>query len=175
MSTKAIIGLVLAIVVLGGGAWYVSSHKGAAPAEEAGQAEQGTSEKGTLGALLALGGSLTCNVTMPTAGGESTGVVYISNGQVRSDVVAAVGDKQMAAHMIKNGDYLYSWTDAYPQGVKIKMTATTATSGQGYDPNQEVQYSCMPWVPDASKFEVPTTVTFMDVSAMKGPGAAVPN
>ena len=175
MSTKAIIGLVLAVVVIGGGAWYVSSHKEAAPAEEAGQAKEGTAEKGTLGALLALGGSLTCNVTMPTAGGESTGVIYISNGQVRSDVTAAVGGKQIAAHMIKNGDYFYSWTDAYPQGVKVKITATSGSTNEAYDPNQEVQYSCGAWIPDASKFEVPTTVTFMDVSAMKGPGGAVPN
>ncbi len=167
MSTKAIIGLILGIVVVGGGAWYLSSHNAApVPADEQGDVQTLENGDGTLGALLGLAGSLTCTVTMPTPGGESTGTLFISNGQMRSDVTTAVNGKEIAAHMIKNGDYFYSWTDAYPQGVKIKLAATASGNGQaGYDPNQKVKYSCTPWAADASKFTVPANVTFTDMSA----------
>lgn len=171
MNKNAIIGLVIAIVVIGGGAWYFTSHPGAAPGtsgtEGSVSAENGT---GTFAALMALGGSKKCEVTVTTPESPATGTVYVSGTDVRSDVVAKpanAGGKEITAHMIKSGDYIYSWTDMMPQGVKMKVTAAAGTNGQsngGYDANAQVEYSCSAWIPDASKFAVPSSVTFMEFS-----------
>jgi len=176
MSTKAIIGVVVLAVVVLGGAWYLSGMHGASGAPGSATGTAGSdSGTGTFATLMALGGSLECQVTVTTAQGPSTGTVYVSDGNVRSDVSAETSAGAMMAHMIKADDTIYSWTDAYPQGVKMAYQPSAPSSGNtqgGYDPNAQVQYSCAPWAADASKFVPPADVTFMDMSAM--PHGAMP-
>lgn len=177
MNQNAVIGLIVAVVVIGGGAWYFSTHSSGTPAAPGtGGAAGGQQETGTLSfkELLALGGSQTCQVTVATASAPSTGTVYISGMDVRSDVVASANGTQVNAHMIKTGDTIYAWTDMAPQGVKMKFDASAQTSGHSsgaYDANAQVQYSCAPWVADASKFAVPSSVSFMDMTSAGMPGA----
>lgn len=169
MNTKVIIGLIVAVVVIGGGAWYFTSHPGGVPGavESNGEAK---GESGTLSfkELMLMGGSRQCEVTVMTPDSPATGTVYVSGDNVRSDIVAkpsSMNGGSVSAHMIKSGDYIYSWTDMVPQGVKMKVTATeTEGSKAGYDANAEVKYSCSVWVPDAGKFAVPEAITFMDFS-----------
>lgn len=174
MNSKALIGLVAAVVVIGGGAWYFSSHsssEGTMGTESEGQTQ---GESGTLSfkELMMMAGSKKCEVTVNTPDAPATGTVYVSNGEVRSDVMAkpkAMGGKEIAAHMIKSGDYVYSWTDMMPQGVKVKLTAAeSAGASSGYDANAQVEYSCAPWIADASMFAVPSSVTFMEFSGAAG-------
>jgi hypothetical protein len=171
MSTNAIIGLVVAIVVIGGGAWYVSSHPSASTEGATGAQTTGGEQNGTFGTLLALGGSQTCHVNITNPQAPSTGTVYVSNGEVRSDVETTVNGKTVTAHVIKTSDTLYTWTDMAPQGVKLSLSAATSAnssgSSSGFDANAQVQYSCVPWVADSSKFTVPANVSFMDMTSIK--------
>ncbi len=172
MNTNAIIGLVVAVIVIGGGAWYVSSHTGApgTGAEVQGMGEQ-KAESGTLSfkELMLMGGSRKCDVSVTTPEAPATGTVYVSGGNVRSDIVTkpkAMNGAAVSAHMIRSGDYLYSWTDLIAQGVKVKIDAAeSAGKNAGYDANAEVQYSCAAWIADESMFAVPSNITFMDFSA----------
>ncbi|HRH24595.1 MAG TPA: hypothetical protein PK109_03340 [Candidatus Paceibacterota bacterium] len=174
MNTNAIIGLIVAIVVVGGGAWFFSQHKAGTDLSGTGTTENTVGESGTLSLkeLMMMGGSRKCEVTVTTAEAPATGTVYVSGTDVRSDIVtkpAAMNGATISAHMIKSGDYMYSWSDMIPQGVKVKITAAESAGAQaGYDANSQVQYSCSPWIPDASKFEVPSTVTFMEFSGGAG-------
>lgn len=176
MNTNAIIGIVVAIVVVGGGAWYLSSDSSGTMGEGA---ENGTDEGGagasTFAALVAGGGSRTCTVTMDTNGSSSEGTVYISDGKVRGDFTSSVNGQSMTAHMIQADGYMYSWTDAVAQGVKVSLSQAQksgTTQNQGVDPNAQVDYDCSAWMADSGKFAVPSNVTFMELGANAGANAA---
>ena len=79
---------------------------------------------------------------------------------------------------------MYTWSSMTPQGIKMsdamianaQAGAKTTASGP-VDSNTQVSYSCTPWVTDAAQFTPPSSVTFMDVSAMMQgatPGGAMP-
>lgn len=175
MNTTSIIGLIAAVIIVGGGVWYFSSH-GNAPAGTPAVTNSASNGSGTFASLMALAGSVKCNVATATTANqaESSGTVYISNGQMRGDFNAtnkALGDTVIEAHMIRAGGFIYSWSSAAPQGVKmsdavIENASTKNNASGSIDPNAQVSYSCEPWVADAAQFVPPSTVTFMDVSAM---------
>ncbi len=172
MDMKAIIGIIVAVAVIGGGAWYVTQQS------EEGTEEQkatGTMNTGTYATLLALGGSQECQVSVMNPDAPATGTVYVSGDEVRSDVVATPEGTSITAHMIKTGGYLYMWTDMMPQGVRVKESAAAEMADEnqtatGFNTSTEVSYSCKPWIVDASKFEVPGSVTFMEFGAQGGTG-----
>jgi hypothetical protein len=175
MNIQAIIGAVVAIVVLGGGAWYLSSTPPQVQEEGEEQTATGNTAEGTgtFAELMNRGGSWTCTISVTTPEAPSEGTTYISGSDIRSDVVTrpqALGGKEIKAHMILTEGYIYSWTDMFPQGFKMPVAegASNAQS-QGFDVNAAVSYSCAPWIADAGKFVVPTTVNFMEFN-----GEAVP-
>lgn len=172
MNMPALIGLIAAIVILGGGAWYFSSHQApgaAGPNQMAGAPGNGA---GTLSTLMALTGSFTCSVATAAGDTQSSGTVFISNGQMRGDFnsTTKASETVIETHLIKAGGYTYTWSSAAPQGVKFADSAvpanTSGTGSQGVDDKTQVTYSCTPWSEDPSKFAPPSTVSFMDMSAM---------
>ena len=171
---KIIIGLVAAVVVIGGGAWYVSSQKSDNAALEGSmeQKEENAGE-GTLGALIARAGSWTCTVKTDIENAPSEGVAYIADGQIRADFTSTIQGKAVVSHMISADSYIHTWSDAYPQGVKMKIpegdaAASTEYGGVSYD--SHVDYDCNPWIKDGSKFTPPSDVTFMEFDASAMPG-----
>ncbi len=184
MSIKALLGIIAAVIVLGGGAWYLSTTNGTNEGVMNEQGAAGTSEEvgsegtTTFGEFLALGGSRECQVTVSMKEAPATGTVYVSGSDIRSDVVAKPANVAMEinAHMIRTGGYIYAWTDMYPQGMKMKESDTESESAanSGYDPSAEVSYTCKAWVPDASKFEVPASVTFTEFKGSAEGGGSVP-
>lgn len=167
MNQNAIIGLVVAIVVVGGGAWYLSAGSDSTTGE---QGAENSTGMGTFAELVAGGGSRTCTVTVDTGEGSSEGTVYIANGQMRGDFTTSVNGQSMTAHMIQKDGYMYNWSDAVAQGVKISLAQAqqqpnTPSQNQGIDPNAQVDYDCSGWMADSSKFDVPSNVTFMELSA----------
>ncbi len=193
MSTKAIIGLIAAVVVIGGGAWYFSS-KGT----EGGAAMMGTEEKkeeakgmGSFAELVGKAGSWKCTVKTNVEQAPSEGVAYIADGKVRADFsskIAALGGKEVKSSMIQVDGYVYTWSDMIPQGMKMKIPENTATpqaqTSGGFDYSAQVDYDCGPWMMDATKFDPPASVTFMELGKNGMPqgmpagmpqGAPVPN
>ena len=171
MNTKAVLGIVALLVIIGV-VWALTkgpSDYEAAPGETGSTSGENSGES-TFASLIAQGGSRTCTVSVANEGGTSEGTVYISGGMMRGDFTTTANGQTMAAHMIQADGYMYSWSDAAPQGVKVALSATqnTQAQSQGIDPNANVDYRCSPGVSDQSKFEVPSNVTFMEFSGSAG-------
>jgi hypothetical protein len=173
MNTNTIIGVVAAVVVLGGG-YYVLNRPAVAPVT-LGQEQPATTTSetvaapgkfsGSLAELATRGGSWKCSVDSTTAQAVSTGVTYASGGKVRADFTTSVPSYgSVETHLIADGVDVYTWSPMMPQGIKTKMTAqgsgTGPTSGQGVNTDTEYSYDCQPWTADATLFVVPTNVTF---------------
>lgn len=177
MSINTIIGIIVAIVVIGAGGYYLSTMPAPeAPAPEGAAQTEGST--GTFADILALGGSSTCTVSVEVTESPAEGTAYISGDEVRVDFTARpanMGSVEITAHMIQTGGYVYSWTDLLPQGVKVKAeSAAGAAESQGISANASVRYSCAPWIADASKFVPPSNVTFMEFSAENMPAIPQP-
>jgi len=176
MQIKTLIGVVVAIVVVGGGIWYVSTNKAEAPVDGMPAASEDTAEgSGTLAELMKRAGSYKCTVEMkPTEANENTassGTVYVADGKMRGDfttVVAALGGKIVESYMISTDGYVYTWSNLLPQGMKMQISTSgdTATQG-GMDASAAVDYHCAPWNVEASRFTVPTNVKFTTVGGVQ--------
>ena len=172
MKTNLIVGLVVGAVVIVGSGYYLmtksSSFTGDSKRASQEQTAQAGKFSGSFASLAARGGSWKCTVDSSTAQSVSSGVTYVSGGNVRADFSTKVqGYGTVDAHVLVNGQDVYSWSSVMPKGIKTKMVAQgsggTATSGQGMDANQAYSYDCQPWTPDASTFALPTGVSFMTV------------
>lgn len=114
--------------------------------------------KGTIKSLMTAGKTEVCSYTNQVNGANITGKMYVADGKMRGDftVVNSGKNETVTSHMIINdGQTMYAWTDLSARGMKMSLTAaagaTASTSGSP-DMNQEVQFSCSPWMPDASMF-----------------------
>lgn len=138
--------------------------------EQADGHANGESQTGSWNDLLGMSAAVQCTAGTKTNGVESVGTVYVANGNMRGDFSSTVNGRTVDSHMIATADTVYTWSSGMPQGVKMpKPTSTGATgSSQGFDPNAEVNYSCRSWTADASKFNPPSDIKFMDISAMMG-------
>lgn len=181
MSTNALIGIIAGIVIVGGGVWYVSSNKEVSPvaieetSEESQEAQQNEGE-GTLADLMGRTGSWTCEVNAAYEGGSSDGTVVMNDGKLRGDFTATMAGITVNTSFIGRDGYMYSWTSMLPQGFKVEMNAAAGTAGgQGMDPSTNVNYSCMPWAADESKFVVPSDITFIEMNTEASAGVPLPN
>jgi hypothetical protein len=173
MNTNMLIGLVALIVVVGGGAWFLSSKSVDAPTDGGSDTQEVSNGSGSFGEMIARAGSWTCTVSTSVEAAPSEGTTYISNGMIRADFVArpeALGGQEVSTHMIQSEGYIYTWSDMAPQGMKMLIPKDQPDSAGGdavgtVGADAQVEYSCMPWVADSSKFAPPSTVTFMELGA----------
>lgn len=173
MDTKTIIGLVAAVVVIGGGAWYFSTTsvgKTGDSLEQQADTMKESSGMGSFADLVGKVGSWKCTVKTNVEQAPSEGVAYIADGMVRADFtskIAAMGGKEVKSSMIQSDGYVYTWSDMIPQGMKMKIPENTATptapASGGFDYSAQVDYDCGPWMKDATKFDPPASVTFMEL------------
>lgn len=169
MNLNLIIGAIVALAVLGGGAWYVSTHPmtPSTGSEQTQSAPTGDSGTTTFAALAELPGARSCDVTVNTAVAEATGVIYVADGKIRADITAKPAGlaTTITAHIIRADGYVYNWTDMVPQGVRVSVAASgEVAASQGFDLNTNVAYDCTPWSVDESKFVVPANITFREFS-----------
>jgi len=121
--------------------------------------------------LLAEGGSQKCAFMSSTDSSESSGTVYVSDGQMRGDFTSMAGGQSVMSHMVVTDSTSYVWTDNYPQGMMMSfdsMTAGQEGDQAAVDPNALADYSCEPWAADAGAFVLPDGVDFQDISTMTG-------
>jgi hypothetical protein len=179
MNTNVIIGIVAALALAGGGAYVYTQSDTTASVET-------TSEHAAMGTLkdLMAQGSSKCTVTNTVANSESTGTVYIGDGKMRGDFTTVTTNPAMTveSHMISDGEMIYTWSNQMPQGIKMSVSATAAPNADAAANaqvdmyNAQVNYDCDSWNVDASQFEVPATVEFMDMNQMmQGAMKALPN
>lgn len=171
--------LVGGVVVVGGG--YVVLQKMQAPespVKEMQTSEETTTENseadtqkafrgtGTVASLMARGGSFQCTASLTVQNSSSQGTAYISGEKIRGDFTSRAGGMTIASHFIIADGYSYSWSDAAPQGFKVKVDGSSSSqSSQGVTTNADVSYDCTPWTVDQSKFTVPSGITFLEYGA----------
>jgi len=180
MSTK-VIGIVVAVVVVAGGAYFFMSKGQSMPEGATGTPVANTvSSPMSLKELIAGGESQQCTFSDDASGTQMQGIVYVGGGKVRSDFTSVAQGQTMSTHMIADGADMYTWVDGMTNGFKMSMAAQkpadNSTQQQGLDSDKKVDYHCSPWSADVSKFVLPTAVTFQDMAAMmqgamKGSGA----
>jgi len=131
-------------------------------------AEKPASKKMPFSEFIKQGGAYKCMVTQTVATMTTNGTLYINDGKVKAEFAVSVAGQTISTSMIIRDGYNYTWTSNSPtKGLKTKI----ATGGQGdsstgpkgtitWDGSQIGDYSCEPWVAEASMFELPKTVTF---------------
>lgn len=177
-SLSLVVVIIVALVIVIGGGVYLSKHNAKVATDTNTSLQTGadvstSGKNGTIRDLLALGGNATCTFNQTSDSGKMSGTVYISGNMMRGDfIMTSQSNTSMDSHMIRNGDVMYAWTGN--QGAKMNfagMATTSTQTDQQVNLDQKVDYDCGAWSPDSSKFTVPTTVNFMDISANMNAGA----
>lgn len=151
----------VAIVLVLAGAWsYLGGGAGGSAA--VGNAGSQMSLKD----LMEQGGSQKCAFFSLTDGSESSGTVYVAEGQVRGDFISVAEGQSVASHMVVSDNTSYVWTDEFPQGVMMSFDSMTAGQGR-VDPNALANYSCEPWEADPGIFVLPDGVAFQDLDSLE--------
>src|SRR3989344_1294254 len=173
---KITIALVVGVVVIAGGGYYMYTNSGSGtegPGVEQGEVNQAAG--GTLASLIARGQNLECTFEHNDGANISSGTVYLANGakRIRGDFsIQQSGAGPMEAHMVRDGGYNYIWGSFYPQGIKSKVTAEeegklfSAKNGGGID--EDTTFDCKPWNVDGGKFSRPTNIEFMEINVQAG-------
>ena len=185
MNTKIVVGVIGAIVVLGGGYLLYARQTPTLEdsteetTESATTPETATQFEGSFRDLAMRGGSYRCEIvhTVEANDAQSSGVVYVDGSKVRSDFTTNVsGYGEMESHMITDGEWMYTWSPAMPQGMKMRVMAAgenlgvvTWDSGQYADMNQAYNFDCDPWSADVSVFAPPTGITFSEFTMPQMP------
>lgn len=165
----------IVILLLTAGGFLLSkkaSYKTSLPTQSATTNQETQAESKSLKDLFTSGVSQTCTFSV---GSESTGNVYVANGKMRGDFTVNAADKVITSHMISDGKTSYVWMDGEKTGFKMAFDVSNASpvpeasASTTVDLNKKFDYNCTPSVSDASKFSLPTDVTFTDMSELKAP------
>lgn len=177
MQNKALVyGVVaVAILILGAGAWMVIGKGSGSMSTTTPNGTESTQTKNTtLKNLIGMSGSQKCTFSKVSAQMNSSGTVYVANGQMRGDFTTYVAGKTTESHMIVKNNMSYMWTSASSQGFKMSFDAVATQSDANpepsLDPNANVEYACSAWSTDASLFTEPASITFRDMSSLMPKG-----
>jgi hypothetical protein len=177
--------IILGILVLGGVAFFIFSGNGKDDLNNTSNKEQISEqsqneqvseaqsedfeEKTTLAKLMEKTGNYMCTFTHNTQMGESTGTVHISGKRIRGDFISKVSVpglpnmSDIKTYMISDGESVYTWSSMSSEGYKVPVSdqdKTSQSEDTSIPTNQELDYRCISWKVDASKFSLPTNITF---------------
>jgi hypothetical protein len=107
--------------------------------------------------------------------GESTvsqGDIYVSGNRMRVNFVTDLENQTgIENHMVKDGDYVYTWAETAKSGAKFKIDPNSETSWNASSPpeglsnlSKNLKYSCETWEEDDDEFKLPENVNFIDIS-----------
>jgi hypothetical protein len=171
MALSKILYIVIGLAVVGGGAWWALSG-GTTQSAENPNTETATSSdspetfSGNFQALLSRSGSHKCEMSTTTNGVTTSGVIYVSNGNVRGDFSSVVPQYgTIASHMISKDGFVYTWTSMSSQGFKFPMSVDGAVNTSGNTQADALlkanySYSCTPTTVASSQFELPANIKF---------------
>ncbi len=188
MNQKVIIGIIAAIIVIGG--VLLLSKKSDAPTDVVGEGSdvtgmertmrtqsESTVGRGAISELLAQGRPMNCSFVHNNAEmGTGNGVGYFDGKRMRVDSNLMKDGMAFESHVIHDGKTLYTWTKSSEgnfafmmPAVETEADATVAEQNDSRDVLEEnVEYSCDPWSPDEGKFIPPSDIEFSDMSKMMG-------
>jgi hypothetical protein len=179
MSPVKTVGAIVALIAIVGLVFMVikkPGSEGAVPKDEPGAGEPAAAARpeedrsfmGSIRDLAGRTGSYRCEVSGATAQADMAynGVVFVSNGKVRSDFTLPEGGVMVETHSIVDGQTMYVWSSAMPQGMKMQIppesTAPEAGAPQSADIDQSYTWDCDPYAGDESVFVPPSDVSFME-------------
>lgn len=138
-------------------------------------ATAGMKMRHSLRELIGMNTPLRCSYDAPTVGGTSKGVSYVMGAKVRTDGTVTAGGNTTTFSSIMDGEYLYAWGNAAPEGMKMRLATiegmadgagAAAEASKTADMDQAYDYDCAAWGVDMSVFAPPPDVTFMDYDEM---------
>ncbi|QQS38933.1 hypothetical protein IPM62_06165 [Candidatus Woesebacteria bacterium] len=183
MNKNLIIGIFLAVMILGAGGYFLlkeapgnkdSETNISTTTNEAGS--QGNKLNGKLSDLLSLGKDYTCSFNqIDESGNKNSGKVYINNSgtKLRGDFTYQLADgTSQSGGVIRDDEYSYIWTDGQG-GFKTKVDpdvkdifgenmSTGEKSVLTDDTN--MNFDCDNWKVDNSVFVPPVNIVFTDLS-----------
>jgi outer membrane lipoprotein-sorting protein len=183
MKAKKIILIVSAVIslfLLGFLVWKLTNKKAIPDASLSQQQIAQESSKqtdaevinGNIYDLLKFGKTLKCEYSTDEKGTKISVISYISGKNMRGDLenTDPTGN-QFQSHMISDGEWVYTWSSAIKQGIKMKLsnaeskTPAPDAKTQNHDVFKDTaDYTCSPWIEDTSLFQVPSDITFTDFS-----------
>ena len=125
--------------------------------------------EGTLKSLLSGGKTLSCTFSDTIKDVTVSGTVYAADGKLRQDFESNTSAGKMTGHMIVQSPDAYMWTDQMNQGFKFSIVGqptppAAAKNSQTPDINKSMKFTCQPWNPDNSLFNLPANITFQSMS-----------
>jgi hypothetical protein len=111
--------------------------------------------------------------TFTGTNGNSSGTLYVGNGKARGDFAITTNNVSIQSYMISDGTNMYVWMDGQGQGFTMSI-AEMEQAGQTLAPELKNtlpidtmgDHNCTSWTVDEQMFVVPTTVTFINPSAL---------
>lgn len=174
MNSK-IIGVIAALIILllAGGAYFLSQNKSSTQTNQSITPTKAASKSSSLLDLLSLGGNQRCSFKSSTSKTSTEGTIYISGGKIRADFKTTIEGKVQEMSMIRDADMNYIWGPSLPSGIKMKISldelSKNQQAGQFVNTSDKLNYSCLPWATDASLFTPPANVKFSEL-----PSALIP-
>ncbi len=195
MSQKLIIGVMAAVILVGGGAWYYQTNiSGSQSALNGGrEAREGSDENnesildtlksgaGSFADILSSGDSLKCDFegVDPDTKESMEGTIYVDGQSFKMNARTTIDGKETTINMIQHEMVVYMWSEdeeAVP-GVKIDMRAFE--NMEGYEqpespidilknPESGIKHDCDRWSSRGDSFEPPADVEFMDMFGEMG-------
>lgn len=160
---------ILAVLVIAGGVYFYMKPAGTAMAPE----EEGTTTSGsfTVQELIARGENATCTFAFDGGDSNTSGTVYVGNGSLRGDYQTVAGGQTFVSHVIVKDNTASIWVDGMNEGFTSDVVGQVQTGGGSAAPdiNSKLDYTCTSWVVDASKFTLPSDVTFRSAASIPMP------
>jgi predicted DNA binding CopG/RHH family protein len=112
--------------------------------------------------------------TFADAEAETSGTIYVANGNLRGDFVSSTdnsqGTDEVEAHVIARGQEVYLWMEGVAEGYKSSLESISDVSADLpindiVNPDSDIDYECSPWTADESKFELPN-IEFNDLTSL---------
>ncbi len=168
-SSKLILSIVAVLLVGAIAVAVVRSKEGTS--DDTATSTPATENKvsGSILDLTKMGGERKCTWTTSQGGVTMTGTISIARGKFRTDVETEIpGAGPIVAHSIGDGEYVYSWTSATPQGFKMKMNSEVGTTDSNRQETQaltaDYSFDCDSWDAESGQFALPSGITFTEIA-----------
>jgi hypothetical protein len=133
---------------------------------------ENSSAIGSLNDLLALNKPQKCTWEQTIGDKTISATIYINGKSFKQEL--PMGEAGTFYGM-SDGTSFYSWSDKTPNGVKMNMSEANKTAEDlkkdnptlgesAVDLNKNYNFKCVNWTVDASKFVVPTDISFVDLA-----------
>jgi hypothetical protein len=121
--------------------------------------------KGSLKELVEREESLHCSYEGTMEGDSVSQDIYLSDEKYRIEMETSFDGKTQQSYLINDGEWIYSWNSMTPQGIKMSHDFIEEQGGSedlSVDMSDVSTYSCKPWSPKQSTFDVPSDIEFMN-------------